>query len=116
MRPDRQTEAHKTDALAELVCSNSFRGSALASAVGLLKEEMRALGSLVLEAADACAVCYGAEDSAMTAGLNNGILALLGVIAVVQGGFVALFVSIWKRARRLRRSRTALHLIQGGAG
>jgi hypothetical protein len=66
--------------------------------------------------ADACAVCYGAEDSAMTAGLNNGILALLGVVAVVQGGFVALFVSIWKRARRLRRSRTALHLIQGGAG
>ena len=68
------------------------------------------------DTADACAVCYGAEDSAMTAGLNNGILALLGVIAVVQGGFVALFVSLWKRGRRLRRNRTALHLIQGGAG
>ena len=66
--------------------------------------------------ADACAVCYGAEDSAMTAGLNNGILALLGVVAVVQGGFVALFVSIWQRGRRLRRRRAGLHLIQGGAG
>lgn len=68
------------------------------------------------DTADACAVCYGAEDSAMTAGLNNGILALLGVIAVVQGGFVALFVSIWQRGRRQRRRRAGLHLIQGGAG
>jgi len=68
------------------------------------------------DTADACAVCYGAEDSAMTAGLNNGILALLGVIAVVQGGFVVLFLSIWQRGRRLRRRRTELHLIQGGAG
>jgi hypothetical protein len=68
------------------------------------------------DTADACAVCYGAEDSAMTAGLNNGILALLGVIAVVQGSFVALFVSIWQRGRRLRRRRTGLHLIQGGTG
>jgi len=65
--------------------------------------------------ADACAVCYGAEDSAMTAGLNNGILALLGVIAVVQGGFVALFVGIWQRGRRLRHRGTGLHLNQGGA-
>ncbi len=68
------------------------------------------------DTADAGAVCYGAEDSAMTAGLNNGILALLGVIAVVQGSFVALFVSIWQRGRRLRRRRTGLHLIQGGTG
>jgi hypothetical protein len=68
------------------------------------------------DTADACAVCYGAEDSAMTAGLNNGILALLAVIAVVQGGFVALFVSFWQRARRLRRRQTALQMIQGGAG
>lgn len=68
------------------------------------------------DTADACAVCYGAEDSSLTAGLNNGILALLGVVAVVQGGFVALFVSIWQRGRRLRRRRTELRLIQGGAG
>ena len=53
MRPVRQTEAHKTDALAELVCSNSFRSDDWASnAVGLLHEEMRRAGSLILAAAD----------------------------------------------------------------
>src|SRR5262249_16933068 len=47
MRPGRQTEAHKTGALAELVCSNSFRSDdAAANAVGLLHEEMRRAGSL----------------------------------------------------------------------
>src|ERR1041384_5721175 len=51
MRPARATAVHKTDALAELVCSNSFRGDKLDNAVGLLKEEMRRLGSLVMRAA-----------------------------------------------------------------
>ena len=46
MRPVRPTAVHKTDGLAELVCSNSFRGDKLDNAVGLLKEEMRRLGSL----------------------------------------------------------------------
>ena len=49
----RPTAVHKTDRLAELVCSNSFRGDKLDNAVGLLKEEMRRLGSLVMRAADA---------------------------------------------------------------
>src|SRR3982074_2437030 len=53
MRPLRPTPVHKTDRLAELVCSNSFRGDKLDNAVGLLKEEMRRLGSLVLRAAGA---------------------------------------------------------------
>ena len=53
MRPDRGTEAHLTDGLAELVCSNSFRSDdAQASAIGLLHEEMRRCGSLILAAAD----------------------------------------------------------------
>ena len=52
MRPVRPTAVHKTDRLAELVCSNSFRGDKLDNAVGLLKEEMRRLGSLVMRAAD----------------------------------------------------------------
>jgi methylenetetrahydrofolate--tRNA-(uracil-5-)-methyltransferase len=53
MRPTRQTEAHQTDALAELVCSNSFRSDdAATSAIGLLHAEMRRLGSLVMHAAD----------------------------------------------------------------
>ena len=60
MRPARPTAVHKTDRLAELVCSNSFRGDKLDNAVGLLKEEMRRLGSLVMRAADASRVPAGA--------------------------------------------------------
>ena len=60
MRPVRATAVHKTDQLAELVCSNSLRGDKLDNAVGLLKEEMRRLGSLVLRTADANRVPAGA--------------------------------------------------------
>src|SRR5690349_23565044 len=60
MRPVQPTAVHKTDRLAELVCSNSFRGDKLDNAVGLLKEEMRRLGSLVMRAADASRVPAGA--------------------------------------------------------
>ena len=60
MRPVRPTAVHKTDGLAELVCSNSFRGDKLDNAVGLLKEEMRRLGSLVMHAADTHRVPAGA--------------------------------------------------------
>ncbi len=60
MRPVRATAVHKTDRLAELVCSNSLRGDKLDNAVGLLKEEMRRLGSLVMRAADQHRVPAGA--------------------------------------------------------
>src|SRR5881397_976295 len=60
MRPVRATAVHKTDRLAELVCSNSFRGDKLDNAVGLLKEEMRRLGSIIMAAADAHRVPAGA--------------------------------------------------------
>src|SRR5687767_7241384 len=60
MRPTRPTAVHKTDKLAELVCSNSFRGDKLDNAVGLLKEEMRRLGSLVMRAAEEARVPAGA--------------------------------------------------------
>jgi methylenetetrahydrofolate--tRNA-(uracil-5-)-methyltransferase len=60
MRPLHPTPVHKTDRLAELVCSNSFRGDKLDNAVGLLKEEMRRLGSLVMRAAEASRVPAGA--------------------------------------------------------
>jgi methylenetetrahydrofolate--tRNA-(uracil-5-)-methyltransferase len=59
MRPGERSPAHRSDDFAELVCSNSLRASGLGNAVGLLKEEMRRLGSLVIEAADACAVPAG---------------------------------------------------------
>jgi len=59
MRPVRSSPAHSTDALAELVCSNSLRSDARENAVGLLHEEMRRAGSLVLSAADANRVPAG---------------------------------------------------------
>jgi methylenetetrahydrofolate--tRNA-(uracil-5-)-methyltransferase len=60
MRPVRATDVHKTDQLAELVCSNSFRGDKLDNAVGVLKEEMRRLGSVVMRAAEMSRVPAGA--------------------------------------------------------
>src|SRR5918992_3316163 len=59
MRPVRQTPAHQTTWLAELVCSNSLKSAALDTAPGLLKEELRSLGSLVLRMADAARVPAG---------------------------------------------------------
>ncbi|WP_456430789.1 methylenetetrahydrofolate--tRNA-(uracil(54)-C(5))-methyltransferase (FADH(2)-oxidizing) TrmFO [Thermosulfuriphilus sp.] len=59
MRPVKFTPAHKTSLLAELVCSNSLRSAEITSAVGLLKEEMRLLGSLIMEAALATQVPAG---------------------------------------------------------
>ena len=60
MRPATPTAVHKTDRLAELVCSNSFRGDKLDNAVGLLKEEMRRLGSFIMRVADQVRVPAGA--------------------------------------------------------
>jgi methylenetetrahydrofolate--tRNA-(uracil-5-)-methyltransferase len=59
MRPVRPTPVHRTGDLAELVCSNSLRGNALDQAAGLLKEEMRRMGSLVLRVADSVRVPAG---------------------------------------------------------
>lgn len=59
MRPVRATEAHHTNGFAELVCSNSLRSASLDTAIGLLKEEMRRLGSLIMAAADAARVPAG---------------------------------------------------------
>jgi methylenetetrahydrofolate--tRNA-(uracil-5-)-methyltransferase len=59
MRPARATPVHRSDRLAELVCSNSLRGDSPANAVGLLKREMEVLGSLVVAAARASAVPAG---------------------------------------------------------
>lgn len=59
MRPVVSTPAHKTDRLAELVCSNTFKSTELTNAHGLLKAEMRLLGSMILEAADVARVAAG---------------------------------------------------------
>src|SRR5260370_19292486 len=60
MRPKEQTAAHKTGYLAELVCSNSLGSGELQSGPGLLKEEMRRLGSLIIKVADDARVPAGA--------------------------------------------------------
>ncbi|MGG3889054.1 FADH(2)-oxidizing methylenetetrahydrofolate--tRNA-(uracil(54)-C(5))-methyltransferase TrmFO [Metabacillus fastidiosus] len=59
MRPVKQTPAHHTDKFAELVCSNSLRANTLTNAVGVLKEEMRMLDSVIIRSADDCAVPAG---------------------------------------------------------
>ncbi len=59
MKPQKMTPAHHRDTFAELVCSNSLRSDELSNAVGLLKEELRHLGSLILECADATRVAAG---------------------------------------------------------
>ena len=59
MKPEKKTPAHKTDGFAELVCSNSLRAEGLKNAIGLLKEEMRLLGSLIMECADKTRVPAG---------------------------------------------------------
>ncbi len=59
MKPGKMTPAHRSEYFAELVCSNSLRSDELSNAVGLLKEEMRRLGSLILSAADQNRVAAG---------------------------------------------------------
>ena len=59
MRPKKLTPAHKTGLFAELVCSNSLRAAGLENAVGLLKQEMRMLDSLIIKCADATKVPAG---------------------------------------------------------
>ena len=59
MKPEKKTPAHETEYFAELCCSNSLRSDQLENAVGLLKEEMRRLGSLILSCADATRVEAG---------------------------------------------------------
>jgi methylenetetrahydrofolate--tRNA-(uracil-5-)-methyltransferase len=86
MRPNRSGPAHTSGALAELVCSNSFRGAALENAVGLLKEELARLGSLIITSA---------RESAVPAG---------GALAVDRMRFAALVES-----RIAGEPRIALH-------
>lgn len=59
MKPHKKTPAHSADTFAELVCSNSLRSDEITSGVGLLKEELRRMGSLIMEAAEASRVAAG---------------------------------------------------------
>lgn len=85
MRPNRRTEAHETDRLAEMVCSNSFRSDDhQTSAVGLLHEEMRRAGSLVMQAADANKVPAGSALAVDRDGFSRSVEAALASLPNVQ--------------------------------
>jgi len=87
MRPRRMTEAHQTALFGELVCSNSLRNSSLETAVGVLKEEMRRLGSLVIAAADRAQVPAGsalAVDREAFAGFLTTTLEQHPLVEVVR--------------------------------
>lgn len=77
MRPVRKTAAHITDQFAELVCSNSLRANGLTNAVGVLKEEMRRLDSLILRCADKHAVPAGGALAVDRDGFSGEVTAML---------------------------------------
>jgi methylenetetrahydrofolate--tRNA-(uracil-5-)-methyltransferase len=93
MRPERAGPAHHTGTLAELVCSNSFRGAALENAVGLLKEELARLGSLIVTSA---------HETSVPAG---------GALAVDREHFSALVESRIENERRIRLHRQEVRTI-----
>jgi len=99
MRPIRQTAAHQTGGLAELVCSNSFRSDDCeTSAIGLLHEEMRRLGSLVMRAADANQVPAGGALAVDRNGFSDAVTAALEahpLITIDRGEIDGLPPSDW---------------------
>ncbi|HLX38542.1 MAG TPA: methylenetetrahydrofolate--tRNA-(uracil(54)-C(5))-methyltransferase (FADH(2)-oxidizing) TrmFO [Candidatus Binataceae bacterium] len=84
MRPARMTEAHQTSNFAELVCSNSLRGASLETAVGVLKEEMRRLGSLVIAAADKTQVPAGGALAVDREGFSRVITEALSTHPLIE--------------------------------
>jgi methylenetetrahydrofolate--tRNA-(uracil-5-)-methyltransferase len=99
MRPERPTAAHQTDNLAELVCSNSMRSDdAGTSAIGLLHEEMRRCGSLILQAADANKVPAGAALAVDRDGFSASVTEALEshqLIAIERGEITGLPPEDW---------------------
>src|SRR5437762_3484028 len=84
MRPVKMTPAHQSSNLAELVCSNSFRSSAAVNAVGLLKQEMALLGSLVIRCGEAARVpagdAFAVDRERFAAGVTDAIAAQKNIV------------------------------------
>ena len=100
MRPLRGTDAHQTDRLAELVCSNSFRSDdADYNAVGLLHAEMRRLGSLIMACADACQTPAGGALAVDREGFATAVTRRIEGHAriVIQRGEVAVIPTDWRQ-------------------
>ena len=88
MKPEKKTPAHVSDDFAELVCSNSLRSNDLSNAVGLLKEEMRRLDSVIMQCADASKVDAGGALAVDRKGFSEMVTAKIrsnGNIKVIQG-------------------------------
>lgn len=88
MKPEKKSAAHKSDKFAELVCSNSLRNASVSSAIGLLKEELRRLGSLIMEAADNSAVAAGgalAVDRELFSGYITDKIKASQNIEIIEG-------------------------------
>lgn len=72
-----------------------------------------ALWFLVFPAiAEACTVCYGEPGTPMTDGARNGVFFLLGVIGAVQIGFVAMFVSFWRKAKEVQKRKESWRVVE----
>lgn len=78
MKPQRRSPAHRSDALAELVCSNSLRSDALHNAAGLLKAELELLGSVIMRAARRCSVAAGSALAVDRELFSRTVTALVG--------------------------------------
>jgi Na+/proline symporter len=64
--------------------------------------------------ASACPVCFGDPNSPMTKSASNAVWFLLGIVGFVQIGFVALFVTFWRRARAMKKFREQFQVVEGG--
>ena len=98
MKPEKYSPAHKYKGFAELVCSNSLKAMRVESAAGLLKEEMRELGSLIMKCADECSVPAGGAlavdrvkfSDTVTAQIKNhkNIEIISGEVTQIPDGYV----------------------------
>src|SRR5205085_5625557 len=99
MRPQRMTAAHQTEQLAELVCSNSFRSDDReTNAIGLLHEEMRRLGSLIMRAGDANQVPAGGALAVDRDGFSQAVtdaLASHPLVEIARGEITGLPTAGW---------------------
>ena len=122
MKPEKHSPAHHTDQFAELVCSNSFRGDRLSNAVGLLKEEMRRLDSLVMRwaertrvpAGDALAVEVFGDAAGGAAGGENVVEEgeVKGVALGDAGGDVSFFLLYQRKCVSLHRYCSIMSVVQ----
>ena len=67
------------------------------------------------QTASACPVCFGDPSSPLTKGASSAVWFMLAIVGFVQIGFVALFITFWRRARANKKFREQFHLVEGGA-